>query len=641
MFANVVRLEFSKQRKVFLSGLLLAIVVLFFIFAESTIRNRNFLETFRDIIGYLALIGIAGLVILMGPIAGSQLRTESIRSAEEPLPFSPTQKVFGAYLTSLFYVLIGCIFFFAIVAVLKSFLDLYSTLSLIIDQQSVDLKIILLLVLQFHLLAFVFAYWINQAVAGTAVAAVIVGSEVGILLLIRILRDVFWFSYKESSWLIIILCGVILGLIGAIAGLAILGKRVERSSRMFFLPGLVVTIAAFAGSFFLFSTFCFTSYKFQNRLVPANLSWPNRLIESPRVESRQAFFLTMSGDLVQMTPEKKIVLRNTSFKLNPNTNMGILAQYSAGESSFFLIEKEFGKYEIWKASDEKFENYISFSSPKIPPEFMFRCDDSTCLYSYAKNQNFIVFSKIPLGFKQNENIEWQRIAIANDSYGFSTMLENALKSQLEKGQAAKLSDSKKILKRFLPDGKTLEWHLPGTAVTKKYLGSMILPAYKKNGEPYFVIPVTANHKTSFVQCLPDGSIKPAWNDSWPYGAEVTPRSLEGGMVWTRDTEVRAVTIDGTFYGSMKIPADSFNSWPIPMKMDGPELWVIFGTKLMKIDLMNKRVLVKYSPLPDRPNYWDSYFLNSTKEGMYFVRDNQIGLIDWNGKIRDLGSATVN
>jgi hypothetical protein len=62
---------------------------------------------------------------------------------------------------------------------------------------------------------------------------------------------------------------------------------------------------------------------------------------------------------------------------------------------------------------------------------------------------------------------------------------------------------------------------------------------------------------------------------------------------------------------------------------------------MKIDLMNKRVLVKYSPLSDRPNYWDSYFLNPTKEGMYFVRNNQICLIDWNGKIRDLGSATVN
>jgi hypothetical protein len=36
-----------------------------------------------------------------------------------------------------------------------------------------------------------------------------------------------------------------------------------------------------------------------------------------------------------------------------------------------------------------------------------------------------------------------------------------------------------------------------------------------------------------------------------------------------------------------------------------------------------------------------FFSARTKEGVYFTRDERICLIDWNGKIRDLGSASVN
>src|SRR6185312_7769330 len=118
----------------------------------------------------------------MVPVAGSHLRAESIRSAEEPLAFSPIQKVFGAYLTSLFYVFIGSIFFFGLTAVtVHSLPTVNFSLANMIDSESIQLQTILLMVLQFHLLAFLFAYWINQAVAGFTVAAIIVGSETGIL----------------------------------------------------------------------------------------------------------------------------------------------------------------------------------------------------------------------------------------------------------------------------------------------------------------------------------------------------------------------------------------------------------------------------------------------------------------------------
>ena len=531
MFANVVRLELIKQRRSFLSGLFLAIIFLFFIFIDSLIHSRNLLEVLRDIIGYFAVFGIASLLILTGPVAGAQLRSESVRNAEEPFPFSPTQKVFGAYLTSFVYVLAGSIFFFGLVLALNSLSLLDLTLTTLIGwHHAIRPEVFVALVLQFHLLSFLFAYWINQTVLGTALAGLVVGSEVVILLQAYELKDAYWFAYPESSWLTWIF-GAVVGLIGACAALVTIARKVERSSRTFLWPGFAASMAVCAGSIFLLSGFFITSYKLQNELVPANLSWPNRLIDSPTLQPSGAFFYSMSGDLVQITPERRIVLRNTGFRLNPNRDQEIAGYYFDGDSSFFLLKKEFGKYEVWKASGNgKFEHYLSFLSPKVAPEFMFQCGDDTCLYSFASNESFIVFSKITSNFTQNQNIEWQPLPIPKGSYGFATIAQHVLNSQIGKYRTALLSDSKNVLTRFLPDGKILQWNLPGVAVTPKFLGSIILPAYEKDGEPYFVIPVSANGKTSLVQCLPDGSIKPAWNDSWPSSNELSSRKVAGR--WT-------------------------------------------------------------------------------------------------------------
>ena len=242
MFANVVRLELIKQRKAFLSGLFLAIIFLFFIFIDSLIHSRNVLEVLRDIIGYFAVFGIAGLLTLTGPVAGAQLRSESVRNAEEPFPFSPRQKVFGAYLTSLFYVFAGSILFFGLVLAMNSLSLLDLTLTTLIGwHRAIRPEVFVLLVLQFHLLSFLFAYWINQTVLGTALAVLVVGSEVVILLQAYVLKDVFWFAYPESSWLTWAF-GAIVGLIGACAALLIIAKRIEQSSRTFLLPGFAAAM---------------------------------------------------------------------------------------------------------------------------------------------------------------------------------------------------------------------------------------------------------------------------------------------------------------------------------------------------------------------------------------------------------------
>ncbi len=641
MFANVVRLELIKQRKAFLSGLFLAIIFLFFIFIDSLIHNRNILEVLRDIIGYFAVFGIAGLLILTGPVAGAQLRSESVRNAEEPFPFSPAQRVFGAYLTSLFYVLIGSIFFFGMVLALNSLSLLDLTLTTLISwHHAIRPEVFVLLVLQFHLLSFLFAYWINQTVLGTALAGLVVGSEVIILLQAYVLTDIYWFAYPESSWLTWAF-GAVVGLIGACAALFIIVKKIERSSRTFLWPGFAAAIAICAGSIFLLSGFCITSYDLQNELIPANLSWPNRLIDSPKLQPSGAFFYSMSGDLVQITPEKRIVLRNTDFRLNPNKDQEIAGYYFDGDSSSFLLKKESGKYEIWKASGNgKFEHTLSFLSPKIAPEFMYQCGDGTCLYSFASNESFIVFSKITSNFPQNQNIEWQRVPIPQASYGFATIVQHLLISQVGKYRLAFLSNSKNVLTRFLLDGKTLQWNLPGVAVISRFVGSTILPAYVKDGEPYFVIPVSTNGKTSFVICSPDGSVRPAWNDSYPSSAadEGSARKVAGGgLVFLRSvdksTELRTVGNDGTLFKPIKLYSKEVY-WPVPIRIDGTTMWLLSGKNLIKTDLVNGKILSDSGPLSDR--YENSYLLNPTKEGVYFTRDDRICLIDWDGKIRDMG-----
>jgi hypothetical protein len=648
MFANVVRLEFTKQRKVFLSTIFLAIVFLFFIFIDSVIHSRSILDVLRDIIGYFALFGIAGLIILTGPVAGAQLRSEFVRNAEEPLPFSPTQRVFGAYLTSLFYVLIGSIFFFGLVLALNSFSNWGLTLSTIIGWYgAIRPEVFWALVLQFHLLSFLFAYWINQTVLGTALAGLVVGSEAVVLVQASVLKDSFWFAYPESDWLTWIF-GVAVGLIGACAAIVIIAKKVERNSRTFLWPGVTAAIAICAGSFFLFSGFCVTSYRLQNRLIPANLTWPNRLIESSKLQLSGAIFYSMSGDLLQVTPHNKFVLRNTRFRLSPNKDPEIAGYYFNGDSSFFLMKKEDGKYEIWKASnDGKFERYISLLSPKIAPEFMFQCGEDTCLYSFASNESFVVFSKITSKTQQNQNIEWQRVPIPKGSYGFTTIVQHVLNSQLGKYRIAQLSDSKNILTRSLPDGKILQWNLPGVAVISKFIGLMIVPAYEKAGEPYYVIPVSANGRTTFVQCSPDGSVHPAWNDSFPSSEDVTARKVAGGgIVWFRwadkkVTELRTVGSDGTFFKPTKLPSDQGLDWPTPLKIDGKIISLLSEKNLIKMDLTTGKVLLDSGPLSDSYDVWSSFTLNPSKEGVYFIRDNRICLIDWNGKVHDLGSASVN
>jgi hypothetical protein len=646
MFTDVIRLEFVKQRKAFLSVIFFGAIFLLFVIAESLTNNRNVLEVLGDIIGYFALMGMPALLILTGPVAAAQLRSESARNAEEPLPISPIQKVFGTYLTNLIYLLIGFFFFLIITLIFHPIHDFDLGFSLLRRDNAILVEIVLL-AFQFHLLAFLFAYWINQTILGTAMAGLIIGSEILIVLLVDKLDHQFWFTIHQSSLVALTLSGIILGIIGEIAGLWIISKRVELNSRTFFWPGCAAAIAASIGVIILSSGFSINSYRLQNRLIPLNLTWAHTLLQSPSLKTGMLFY-SASDDLVLVTPENKTVLRNTSFKLNPLREQDLIAYDVAKETSFFLFRKGFGKYEIWKEGPGgKFDSYCKFSSPSVVPEFMFQRDDRVSLYSFSHNENFIVFSKVSTASSDNKQLQWHKIPIANGSYGFPTIMDHVLKDAADQGRAARLSSSKKMLTRVLPDKTIMKWNLPGTAVTPKFLGTALQPAYEKDGQPYFVIPVNENGKISFVICSPDGLVKPAWKESGTYSDyELSPREIVGGGVaWIRvnnkSNEIRVIGKDGALYKPARIPADLFDYWTVPLKMEDSLMWVLSGKKLIKVDLNSGETLFNSGVLTDTANYWNNYSMTPTKEGLYFIRSNRICLIDWNGKIRELGLASVN
>ena len=294
-------------------------------------------------------------------------------------------------------------------------------------------------------------------------------------------------------------------------------------------------------------------------------------------------------------------------------------------------------------SNGKFEKYCSFLSKSIEPEYMFVNSNGTSLYGSSHNEKFIVFSKVSSQSTADRNLQWEKIPIANGSFGLPTVFDHFQKPEVEEGTAARLSSSKKILTRILPDKTIMEWKLPGVALIPKYRGTVIRPSYEKDGRPYFVIPVNENGKTSFVLCLPDGSIKSASNNSWTADDSVRPRSVTGaGAVWTyrhtNSLELLVIGTDGTFYHPVTI-ADEGSSWALPRRVEGSYLWVVCGRKFIKIDLSSGKTLFSVDALSDSES-WSTFTFAPSKEGLYLIRDNRICLIDWNGKIRDLGPASV-
>ncbi len=159
----LIRLELRKQGKTFLGLLFIIAFCLTIVTASvSTFAGLPADESFLSITVMLQAFGIPFFALILGGGAGSALRSDE-RKAEEDIPVRPTKRVFGAYLTSLFYLFIlGTILFLA------SRPFQYS----LFLQQDYKILFVMIALLPLHSASFLFSYWLSQALLGSVVSVI-------------------------------------------------------------------------------------------------------------------------------------------------------------------------------------------------------------------------------------------------------------------------------------------------------------------------------------------------------------------------------------------------------------------------------------------------------------------------------------
>ncbi len=180
MLSKVMQLEAVKQKNAFVSVLILLAVIVLVVNAEALINHRDLREVISALSAVLMVGGVPLLAVLLGGSAGTGLRGQSARSAEEMLPFSPVRKVFGAYLTSLVYLLaLGA----ALIAAGFMLSD-----ATVLESIEVPVFLVPAMSLLLHLFSFLFCYWMGQPFFGGGLALLLAGAEGFMLFVLYSLR---------------------------------------------------------------------------------------------------------------------------------------------------------------------------------------------------------------------------------------------------------------------------------------------------------------------------------------------------------------------------------------------------------------------------------------------------------------------
>jgi len=239
----LIRLELQKQCKTFLGLLFIIAFCLTIVTASvSTFSGLPADESFLSITVMLQAFGVPFFALLLGGGAGAALRSDE-RKAEEEIPVRPSKRVFAAYITSLFYLIIlGLILFLAS----RPF-----QYSLFLQ---VDYKIpfVMTAVVVLHSAAFVFSYWLSQALLGSIVSVIAIASPLYFLFLYKDLVSTrcadyisntpmilaFYFSpsliYRHMEWILIasVITPALIGTVVNLMALVWLTKKIEREEQM-------------------------------------------------------------------------------------------------------------------------------------------------------------------------------------------------------------------------------------------------------------------------------------------------------------------------------------------------------------------------------------------------------------------------
>lgn len=166
MFRNVIALELKKHAKSAWSLAALLVMVQIVVMLVFYLTDSGSMDlALRYALGVVIGTSVWFFPPLLGTSTGARLRRDPERIAEEMLPASPSQRVFGAYFGGLLY--LALFVFAALVLLIFAFGP----------PPEILLQVVVLflpVLFHFHLLNFTFAYWIRMSILGAALATLTV-----------------------------------------------------------------------------------------------------------------------------------------------------------------------------------------------------------------------------------------------------------------------------------------------------------------------------------------------------------------------------------------------------------------------------------------------------------------------------------
>lgn len=197
-----------------------------------------------------------------------------------------------------------------------------------------------------------------------------------------------------------------------------------------------------------------------------------------------------------------------------------------------------------------------------------------------------------------------------------------------------------------------KWILPAPALLP-WAGGWIPPegSDHPSGSHLYVVPtVQDSGKVRLALCLPSSSSVAmvstrfeSWADREHFqpGVRRHPIPLGGGTVWVTNRVPQILLVvgsDGTVYPPFEV--DSKHPYIFdPRRLEGSMLWaVIDRERLVKWDVLTGSTCLE-SDLGDDPRDHFSVADLPAPEGVYYLNDNRLHLVDWAGKDRDLGLFT--
>jgi hypothetical protein len=163
---SLISLELRKQKKSFWGLIsLIAICLAVASINLSIFSALDFDDGLLLTTVILQAFGLPFFALLLGSAAGAQLRSSECK-AEEDIPVRANKRLLAAFIASLTYLILLASILFA----LSALLDYSSSI-----QQDFHVPFALVLLLPLFSAAFVFSYWLSQAVLGGAISAMIIG----------------------------------------------------------------------------------------------------------------------------------------------------------------------------------------------------------------------------------------------------------------------------------------------------------------------------------------------------------------------------------------------------------------------------------------------------------------------------------